>query len=975
MKKIFAILFLLAFAVSGFAQETHFDFSVTNSTGYDIYYRIVDAENRQVEVTYPCQNGDNYWWGYDKPEGKLILNDTITYQGTEYVLVAIGDHTFCGCSGLRGTLEFPESIRSIGEGAFKGCPNFNGTLTIPPHVTRIEDEAFCGCSGFGIRLFLSDSVNYIGARAFQQCSFRGKLKLPSTLTFIGEEAFEGCSLFNSISIKAVVPPTTALNAFDGVPSWVSVAVPYTAKEAYQNAQGWLRFAGGVIEKSFWNGKAEPWTKGSGTPDDPYLIESAENLAWLAKSVNERQDLVIDTIHSENGDYCNYQFHDIDAYQDTCFRLVIDIDVMRYEGLFWDPIGNCQYINEDEYQGTISAPHHTDSESHQASYYVTRFSGQFDGNKHEISKAHYQSSFYVYDNDFGGDYAYCIGLFGIIHNAKILDLTLNSVRSTPDFGYTTGSLVGTAINSSIYNCHTSGRITYSNIGGGIVGIADRCRIERCTAQVDFVASSAGGGIVGAFVCDAENSSQNEVLHCSFTGNISDAITMGGIIALCQSVPISTGTIRIENCFSKGNLTRIIQDPDDPMETGDRHVGGIVGEVANMDTLIILNCYSNDTITSVGADHDNVMYYAGGILAHADVNTTLNIKNCYHAGPLSSQYKGGIIAQNTHMTIIRNSFFEESCAPDDGFGMPMSSDYMKTEAFVRQLNNGSSVYKTDVDHENDGYPIFGTDGLIFVGAEWYYEIHNDDGSTTYQHLQCVGDTTIKEERPKIIIRSNTHYDRNTEVTHEYVYEENGVVYWWNSTLDKFTVLYNFGAEEGDAWTVEVGDMAFTTQVYATELQYINGIPYKRFTIADSGNIFSGSLLSSIGHQTSFFPEKLMTKGKGYRVEGLRCYWLDDELIYKFGDEDCDAIYDELHHGIDETDEAQFSVYPNPANGVLYVETVCTPSLPNKTYRITNPLGQTLMQGNIATDCQQIDIESLPAGMYFITVDEITKKFVVR
>ena len=265
-----------------------------------------------------------------------------------------------------------------------------------------------------------------------------------------------------------------------------------------------------------------------------------------------------------------------------------------------------------------------------------------------------------------------------------------------------------------------------------------------------------------------------------------------------------------------------------------------------------------------------------------------------------------------------------------------------------------------------------------SEWFYEIENEDGSITYQHLQCVGDTTINEERPKIIVRSNTHYDREgqTEVTREYVYEENGVVYWWNKTKGRFTVLYDFSAEVGDEWTIEVGEEAITTRVYETEIQYIEGIPYKRLTIADPNDAFSGSLLSSIGHQTSFFPEKLMTKGKGYRVEGLRCYWLDDELIYKQGEEDCDAIYDELHHGLDEvTGDAVFSIYPNPSNNVLLVEMVSALSLPEKTYRITNLIGQTLLQGSINSDIQQINIESLPGGMYFINVGDETHKFVVR
>ena len=84
-----------------------------------------------------------------------------------------------------------------------------------------------------------------------------------------------------------------------------------------------------------------------------------------------------------------------------------------------------------------------------------------------------------------------------------------------------------------------------------------------------------------------------------------------------------------------------------------------------------------------------------------------------------------------------------------------------------------------------------------------------------------------------------------------------------------------------------------------------------------------------------------------------------------------------GVDEHKESvSFSVYPNPASGVLVVETQCIASLPEQTsYRITNLMGQTLLQGNINAEKQQIDISGLPSGMYFISVGEATRKFVVR
>ena len=290
----------------------------------------------------------------------------------------------------------------------------------------------------------------------------------------------------------------------------------------------------------------------------------------------------------------------------------------------------------------------------------------------------------------------------------------------------------------------------------------------------------------------------------------------------------------------------------------------------------------------------------------------------------------------------------------------------------------------------YPlILGQTNINLIGengVEWYYEILNDDGSITYQHLECVGDTLIERasKRPKVIVRSNTHYDRDTitEVTHEYVYEENGIVYWWNKDLQEFTTLYNLYANAGDEWEIKVGYESLIMHVDAVEtIEYEDRI-FRMLRVSDSADLFSGNIVCGIGHLTSFFPEKLMNRGKGYRVEGIRCYWIDGELVFKNGDRDCDEIYIQLHDGIDEpgengpsTGSGTLTVYPNPANGVLFVETRLIASLPDPTYRITNLMGQTLLQGYITAEKQQINIEKLPAGMYFITYAGETLKFVVK
>ena len=198
-----------------------------------------------------------------------------------------------------------------------------------------------------------------------------------------------------------------------------------------------------------------------------------------------------------------------------------------------------------------------------------------------------------------------------------------------------------------------------------------------------------------------------------------------------------------------------------------------------------------------------------------------------------------------------------------------------------------------------------GMVPVGgngflnnSEWYYEIGNENGSITYQYLYQAGDTVVQDEPTHILVRINTLYDKGLrdETTHEYVYERDGKVYWWNKTLEEFTVLYDFNAQVGDGWEIKVGNESLVMRVDAEETIEYEGNFYRMLHVIDADDLFSGDIICGIGHLTSFFPERLMNNGDGIRVDGLRCYWINDEQIYNYGDEDCDAIYSEIH-GLEE------------------------------------------------------------------------------
>ena len=301
----------------------------------------------------------------------------------------------------------------------------------------------------------------------------------------------------------------------------------------------------------------------------------------------------------------------------------------------------------------------------------------------------------------------------------------------------------------------------------------------------------------------------------------------------------------------------------------------------------------------------------------------------------------------------------------------------------VNDGEMLY-----HEG-GYDCDQTTVTPPSHPEWYYEILNENGTITYQYMYQAGDTIINDEPTQILVKINTLYDKGMmrdEVTHEYVFELNDKLYWWNKRVRMFTVLYDYEAEVGDSWNIMVGiEPPLTMTVDGVETIEHNGRTYRVMHVSDPDDLFSGDIICGIGHQTSFFPERLMDKGDGIRVEGLRCYWVEDELVFNLdGEEECDAIYSDIH-GIEEDGPSTPStgsgtagtllVYPNPTNGRLFVETQNFASLPDQTYHITNLIGQTVLSGNITAETQQIDVSALPEGMYFITVGDETRKFVVR
>ena len=207
--------------------------------------------------------------------------------------------------------------------------------------------------------------------------------------------------------------------------------------------------------------------GSGTSENPYLIESLANLNWVRVQTN-------------NGN----------SFSSSYFRQTQDIDATATSGWSsgagWIPIGY-------------------------ATNWTSRpFSGNYDGNGKKITGLHInrpsESS---------------VGLFGRTSSSVIKNLTLEDV-SIVGRG-TVGGIAGLTWNCNLSDLSVSGSVTGMEYYiGGLVG-NNSADIMRCSSSAEVVGGSYVGGLIGW------NYLSSKIVAYSFsTGDVSGTDYVGGFL---------------------------------------------------------------------------------------------------------------------------------------------------------------------------------------------------------------------------------------------------------------------------------------------------------------------------------------------------------------------------------------------------------------------------------------------------------------
>ncbi len=237
----------------------------------------------------------------------------------------------------------------------------------------------------------------------------------------------------------------------------------------------------------------------------------------------------------------------------------------------------------------------------------------------------------------------------------------------------GGLVG--VNKAIIrDCYATGAVTGRNFVGGLAGNNDLGSIAACYATGAITGQENVGGLVG-------NNDLGSITACYATGAITGQENVGGLVGKSQHA-VGDDDYHIVGCYASGTVT-----------TGDKseNIGGLVGFC---DNTVIFNCYSNSSIL-LGSESKN----AGGLVGYH----SSTIINCYSSGTFvtgeGSEKIGGLTGYNNMGGMAANSYWDL-----DVSGINISSGGIgKTTLEMKQLatymgwgENGTWVLDEGMDY---------------------------------------------------------------------------------------------------------------------------------------------------------------------------------------------------------------------------------------------------------------------------------------